>query len=757
MSTPPRAPRRARPSRRFALALLLAGHCAPLAGCGAGDRVAEARELQAGGHFAESLAPLQAQLAEHPGDPEVQYLYGYALVQTGQLTLAQFALREAMRSREWLVPAATELASTQILTDNAEGAVEAATRILEVEPENLDALLLRARAYAMTRNAYESALADAERAIELDPGEIEGRTLRVVSLLGLERADEAETALSELESTARDADLEPTEAARFCAMRAVFSKEKGDAEEAERRFDACLERHPADFLVVKEAVTFFDERGKPERGEVILRAGLAEWPTAAVFRRALAERLRARGETAEAERMLREGTEMENPVLAVESWIDLGNHFHALGDHAAAAAALERAMAIHGKQDPQLVFDYADALVMAGRYDEALELARGMEVRPHRDLVEGRVALEQGRSAEALERFGAALRLWPDNEVARYYAAVAAERTGDFDRAVAEYRYSIRSDPDATDARERLARLHEAEGAGERALLVLQHDSRRSPAGLDAQLLAVRISARLGRARQLGTLLADLARRGELGAAAAAAAEGLRAREGAAVTADWLLEVPGLDLEDPRNARALRALVDCLAEAGRAEEGLGPAQSALAKHPEVAAFHSIHAAALRAAGERPEAVGAAYSRALELDPEGSAAALVGLARLAAEAGDPAAALDLYARAAALEPEDASAPSAAAELLLSLGRRQEAERQLAQALEREPYRSEAAVRLAGLLLERNADLDRALELAQRAVRFGGGAPAQELVARVLERRGAHDVARETSGPEPRQDP
>jgi tetratricopeptide (TPR) repeat protein len=380
-----------------------------------------------------------------------------------------------------------------------------------------------------------------------------------------------------------------------------------------------------------------------------------------------------------------------------------------------------------------------------------------MEVRPHRDLVEGRVALEQGRPAEALERFGAALRLWPDNQVARYYAAGAAERAGDFDRAIAEYRYSIRSDPDATDARERLARLHEAEGAGDLGLAVLRHDSRRSPAGLDADLLAVRLTARLGRARQLGALLADLAGRGELGAAVAAAAEGLRAREGPALAADWVLEAPRLDLEDPRNADALRTLVDCLAEAGRAKEALGRVEPALAKHPDVAAFHSIHAAALRATGAPPEAVRAAYARALELDPEHSAAALVGLARLAAEAGDPAAALDLYARAAVLEPEDATPPRAAAELLLSLGRREEAEQQLEQALEREPHRGEAAVRLAELLLERNAELDRALELAQRGVRFGGGVPAQEMVARVLEQRGAHDLARETARPEPGQDP
>jgi predicted Zn-dependent protease len=726
---------------RIALALAaLVGLPAALLGCGPGDPVAKARELQAAGRFAESLAPLRQRLDQSPDDPEVQYLYGHALVQTGQLSLAQFALREAMRSPDWLVPAALELASALILTENPEGAIEVATRVLDAEPDNLDGLLLRSRASSMSRRAYESALADAERAIELDSGNTEGLTLRAVALLGLERTEEAEAALAQLESTARDADLEPAESARFCAMRAVFAKEKGDAEEAERRFGACLESHPADFLLVKEALAFFDARAQPERGVEILRAALADAPTFGLFRRVLAERLRQRGEGEDAERVLRDGTELENPALAVESWVDLGSHHHALGNYAAAADALGRAVAIHGRQDPQLVFDYADALVMAERYDAALELARGMQVEPHRDLVEGRVALEQGRAAEALERFGAALRLWPDNEVARYYAARAAEQTGEFDRAIAEYRYSLRSNPNATDARLRLARLHEAEGAGGLALAVLQHDAARNPPGLEADLLAVRVTARMGGRRQLRALLAQLAARGELGSAAAAAADGLRARRGAAAAADFVRGIPRLDLEDARNAEALRALVDCLAEAGRAEEALAAAVAALARSPQVAALHAIHAAALRATAAPADSVRAAWARAIELDPEHSAAAQMGLAKLAAEAGDAAAALDLYARAAAMEPEDASALRASAELLLSLG-------QLEQALVREPYDAGAATRLATLLLERNADLDRALELARRAVRFGGGKPAEVLAARVLERRGGAELASE----------
>jgi tetratricopeptide (TPR) repeat protein len=723
--------------------LLLA---APLVGgCGPGDRVAEVRELHSAGRFDESLSLLRALLDERPDDPEVQYLYGHALVQSGQMSLAQFALRKAMESREWLVPAGVELALANVITDNPEGAIEAATRILEAEPDHLDGLLIRARARAMSRQHYETALADAERALQIDPGNVEGLTLRAVCLLGLGRVEDADAALAELEKTARDVDLEPADSARFSAMRASFAKEKGDLETAERLFDEALKTHPADFLVVKEAIEFFDQQRRPERGVEILREALAELPTAGTFRRSLADRLRRGGDVAGAEKILREGTELENPAVAVESWVDLANHHHALGDYSAAVDALERAVAIEGRQDPQLLFDYADALVMAERYDEALEVARGMQVPAHRDLVEGRVALEQGRAAEALERFDSALRWWPDNEVARYYAALAAEGTGDFDRAIGEYRYSIRANPNATDARVRLARLHEAEGAGAQALMVLQHDAARNPAGFDAERVAARVMARLGRGRQLQALLARLAKQpGALGPAIAAAAEGVRDRQGPAAAADFIRDREQLDLTDPRDAEALRVLVGCLVDAGRAGEALAATRAAVAKHADAAAFHTAHAEALRATGAPPDEVRSAWSRALELDAEHAAAALAGLARLAAESGDAPGALELYARAAAQDPEDASALRAAAELLVSLGRREEAEVQLERALARDPYHGETAARLAELLLERNADLDRALALARRGVRFGSRASAEPLVARILERRGAPEA-------------
>jgi tetratricopeptide (TPR) repeat protein len=733
-----------RTRRRGRVLLALA---ALLIGCGAPDPVARVRELQAAGSFGESLEPLRGLLEDRPEDPEVHYLYGVALLRSGQPSLAVWSLRKAMETPEWLVPAGLELALAALAADNHQGAIETVDRVLEAEPDHVNALLLRARARLLSRTAYEGALADADRVLELDPESLEALVPRAVALLGLERAEDAGVVISELERRYREGDMVGDQVSWYCAIQATFTKEKGDIEAAEQLYDECLEASPASPVVVEQAIQFYNEQERPERVMEILRAALQEAPLAGGYRRALATRLRQAGEVEEAEQLLLEGTELKNREAALGAWVDLGDHYLQLEDHAGAASALESAIALLGTPNPDMLFSYADVLVMAGRYDRALEVASEMQLPAHRELVEARVLLARGQPGEALKHFAAGLRLWPDNAVARYYAAIAAEGVGAFDRAIAEYRYSIRSDPAATDARVRLARLHEAEGRDQLALAVVGASARAAPEP-ELDWIAVRVTARLGRPVDLSRYRARLAGTHRWGSLVAAAAEGLRDRRGAAEAAQMLREFEWIDLSRPRNAAALRALVVFLAEAGDPDGALEVVGAGLAAHPDAPVFHGLRGLALERGGAPAEEVRAAYQRALELAPEW-AEALAGLARLAADAGDPEAALDLTQRAVTAKPGDASILRALAELLVSLDRREEAEQRLAELLEEDPYDAGAAARLAELRLEREAEPDRTLALARGAVRFGGGPEAYELLARVHRQRGEPELADEAA--------
>jgi tetratricopeptide (TPR) repeat protein len=716
-------------TRCVALAALAV--CA-VTGCGPSDPLERIRGLQDRGGFEATLEPLRELLVTRPDDPEVLYLYGLALAATEQNALAIWPLEKALASPEWRVKAGLLLASALVKTRSYDDAIEACGRVLADEPDHIPALTLRSHVRVLSRRNYDAALADADRVLELDPDDEGVLAPRAVALLALGRVEEAGAAIEALEERFRDDSLGLHGSAGYCAARASFAKEKGELDLATERYDTCLEQFPADGLLVQDALDFYDGSGRPDRSKEVLERAIAAVPQAHNYRKALVLRLLEEGSRSDAEALLRAATELESPLDAAEAWASLGSFLSEAGDHEEAALAFARAREIDPSASPQLLFAHADALVVAGRYDEALELASGMAVEAHRAMVQGRVALLRGDASAALEHFSQGMRLWPDNAVARYYAAVAAEWIGDFDRAIEEYRYAMRIDPLATDAHLRLARLYAAAGDDEKAVTSLA--VRAGPSELEADLLHLHLLARLGRAD--GAPKALLQRLGppqRRGAAVAALARGVRERRGAAAAAE-VVRARRLDLTDPLNADALEALVEALAESGEGAQALAEVDAGLRLHPDAAPLHALRGRALELGGAPGEGARAAFARALEIDGDDTRA-LVGLARLEAERGAREPALALYERALRVDPHDRATAREAATLLALLQRREAAEERLEALLREHPYDAEAALALARLRAERGAADERTVELARRAVHFRGGPAAEAFLERL----------------------
>ena len=220
-----------------------------LLGCGPADPLAEVRKLHATGRFEQSLEPLRGLVESRGDEPEVHLLYGLALTRSGQASLAFWPLRKAMESTEWMVRAGTQLAAAALIAGNYDIAVDAATRVLEQEPDNDRVLVLRALARVHSRRDYEGAIADADRAIALDPDNFEALIPRAVALLGLERVEEAEAALDEIDARFREESLGLESTETYCTARASFAKERGELETAEQIYGQCLERYPSAYAV----------------------------------------------------------------------------------------------------------------------------------------------------------------------------------------------------------------------------------------------------------------------------------------------------------------------------------------------------------------------------------------------------------------------------------------------------------------------------------------------------------------------------
>ncbi len=722
-----------RPVRGALGACLLA--CLALGGCDPRDPLEVIRQQQAAGRFQQTVEPLRELLSGRPDDPEVNFRYGQALTVT-QPHLAMWALRKAMEDPAWLVPAGLQIAYLALASSDFDEVYEITGRILEKEPDNTHALLLRASAHAHSRRDYELALTDARRILEIDPDALEAYEPLIMGLIGLQRLDEAGEALAEAGRRLVELGGREEVVAWHCATTAVFEQESGQLEKARETWIRCLEAHPTDPDVVSSAMRFYDSQAEPQRSLEVARAAQAHDPSSPLFRSMLAQRLRASGDSAGAEAVLIEATRSEIPLAAAAAWMELAKFRQGLEEWEAAAEAMERAadlMQQAGEPGPQLLFEYADSLVLAERLDRALEVAEELPLPAHRHLIRGRVAQERRDPAQALEEFEEAFRLWPDNPWARYYGALAAEELGDFERALDGFRNAVRIEPSATDARTRGAALLLADGNPRAARVMLETGS--EPPEIEGQLLAMYLAGFADDREAVAKYFAEIqaSHPGWAGRALAEAAEGLARRSGPALAADMLAKAPGVDFGDPRYAPALRALLRFSHEAGVTASARAAFEAIFAARPDSSAFQEIRALDLELSGAPAEAVRAAYLRALELDAE-NVRALAALGRLALP-DDPAAALDFFDRAAAADPSDPDPELQAAKALIARGKLGEAAERLDALLLEHPYEVEAAAERARLDLERGIATEHTLERAQRAARFGGGADALELLGRV----------------------
>ena len=383
-------------------------------------------------------------------------------------------------------------------------------------------------------------------------------------------------------------------------------------------------------------------------------------------------------------------------------------------------------------------------MILAERLDRAEEVAEDLDVPAHQHLIRGRVAQERRQTAKALAEFDESLRLWPNNAGARYYAAVAAEELGDFERALEEYRNSVRDDPGATDARTRGAALLAASGNPGEALILLQTAREKAPLDAEAQILAMRLSGLTGNVTGFYEFLAliEANHPASAGRALAEAAEGVARRNGPELALS-MLTTPKVDFNDPRYSDALRSVVQFSYRADKTAETRATYLKILAAHPDSSEFQEIRALDLELSGAPPEAVKAAYARALELGPE-NANALASLGRLTSS-DDPAKALDFFDRAAAADPSDPDPKLAAARILIATGKLDQAEQRLDALLLEHPLEAAAAAERARLDLERGVATPSTLERTRRAVRFGGGAEALDLLSRVHAQRQEPELA------------
>lgn len=710
--------------------------------CGPSDPLDEIRELHRTGRFSESVARLREIVDEDPARAEASLLLGRALYRTGNSGLAVWPLRKASETPEYAVEAGILLAQAMLESRTGPNALEEIDRVLSLEPDNLQARILRVEANQATGN-HEDALEDIDRVLDHEPGNLLVLVSRVMALITLKRIDEAGEALDVARTSfdaATDSVAQPM-LVRLCMARALFTFVKGDHEAAEPQYADCIEQFPTEQIAVTQAVFFYDRIGRSERAtEILVRA--SEESKSGLFRTLLARRLGALGETEEEERLLRQEAEERPSPL---SWFILADLYVQRELFDEALKAFERALAIDSSE-PRLRFAYADTLVRAEQFKKARDVASRLEHRELRNLIRGRILLGEGNARGALAAFESGIELWPNNAVGRFLAGQAAERVGNFQRAISHYRESFRTSPGDSEAGRALAELYALQGEEDGALQIANRYLQAHARDPSAYLMTIRLAHTMGRNKIVSDGLQRLRQMpGQMPIAAAEEASML-ASSGSAEKAVQVVEASLLDLTDPANAVAFRVLIEQLGVLGEHERAGGVVDRALAAHPDEAIFYELQGRVLHTGGQVAPAR-TAYERALELDVS-NWRALAGLAAISAEAGDKAKALSLYDRAIASRPDD-PAPAFSAVALVREADPEEATRRLEQLLDAHPRTASAANDLAEILADLG-ELDRAERAALRAAWFRLP-EAEATLARIEARRVAAPVAADPAPP------
>jgi tetratricopeptide (TPR) repeat protein len=731
------------PFRSCARLLALGGASAALflTGCGqsAEDHLASARESQEQAAYEESIPDLRAVLAEDPNHPEANYLLGIALLRTGQGSPAIWPLRKAAESDAYAVEAGVLLAQTLAGTNNPEEAITAIEKVIARDPELVDGWRTKLQAEGLA-NRWEDAEASANRLLELVPEDAQGYLLRAATQLEIPRNRESEQSFAKAREAATAAGNLAL-AGDACVSQARVRLERlEDRKGAEALFEECLEATPTEPNVVQIIGQHYAGKGDLARAEKIFRTAVERAPESLAFRVNLARFLASRGAAPEAEKVLTEATQ---DFGGAEAWVALSDFYATQGDLVKAEETLAKGSAEYEATDA-LRAKHAELLIALGRVDEADKLADQMRDDVYATALRGAVLLGRGDAAGALEKFDASLVRWPNNAGVRLQAGRAAEQLGQYERALEEYRQAIRSDMKATDAALAAAYLAYTTGRFNDALEYAGFQTRGRPYRTpDPYLIAARAAVATGRYDRAVEWLDSLAQQAGGEPTAVAELANIEAVRAGPAKGLGIVRESGLDPSKEENLPVLRALVDVELRAKHGDAAIAAIAKALRARPDAKELLDLRGRALVALGRAAEAK-PAFEQALAIDGE-YARALHGMGEVQFAAGDTAGAIEWFDRAAKADLGDGESAYRAAQVKLASGDKADAERRLADLVRRIPAHAGACNDLAWLLAADGRDLDRALELAERARRLAPQPAIADTLASVQIARGDLDGA------------
>jgi tetratricopeptide (TPR) repeat protein len=539
------------------------------------------------------------------------------LIRAGNAPEAGWLLENTARRHPSRNDVAIVLTRVSLLLGNPSRASEVANSIPPVAEEHANAMVLRAQA-ELQLGDLERALATLAEAESLYPDRPEARLVRIATLLAEDRQDEARALIEETRAKlAGDKDETRALRRRLDLTLAQIQAGQGETETALGALDALIDADPTDLMAWHALVQVLMKARRAEEALSRIEAALdADEPPVELH--VLAAQMHAAlGHDEAAESALRANVDQSDSAAAYQPLVS----FHsARNDMEATLAALDEALTRFPRAAP-LHLQRAEALLFADRVSEARDEKRHLREStfdgdPQLDYLDARIALAEGDAGGAARQLTAlAPRL--DRAATHFWLGQALAKTGDLDGARRRYSLALRRDVNWAAPHAALLELEERRGDWRAVERLARRLVELSPKEMGVWGMLVGALERLGEgksaeviARQVLELFPYRTEPQLL------LAQALRAQGQTDEALRALDEAERMGATPQLVASRIRTL----GMAGRVEEGLALARSAVSIHSEVPEIHSAFASLLFAAGDAEEGA-KSTDRALALAPD----------------------------------------------------------------------------------------------------------------------------------------
>jgi putative PEP-CTERM system TPR-repeat lipoprotein len=389
--------------------------------------------------------------------------------------------RNAVQLDDRFGEARARLAATYERLNDPAHALSEYVRAADLRPDD-NLLQLAAGEYLLVARRFEEAQRRAESVLKQDGSNVRAQVLLGNSLGGLRQFDDAVT---EMERAIR---LDPERAGTYAQL-GLLESGRGQPTAAEAAFRKAVTVDPKwipGYLAL--ANHYWSTRQLPA-AENTLRQALAIEPANPMTNRGLTLFLIATGRAAEAEPYVKVLSSTRGGTFALaDYYIANGRPDEAMSEllrlranaemYDAASRRLARAYGM--RQDWANVNKVADELLARNPSDAEMLL------------VKGRVLLQQGRRADALEHLKQAAKSNVGSPTIQFALGQAFAGIGDTDEARRAFAEALRLEPGMTSAQVELARLDLSAGQSDDAVRRSREAVRTAPANVQAQLTLAR-------------------------------------------------------------------------------------------------------------------------------------------------------------------------------------------------------------------------------------------------------------------------